>query len=189
MRRLRHGDGGDQTDDELQQRARRSRNARSRSMTSSDWVTNNPALSLTTTGDQSYLYQRVARRYSGFFTAVAYARLGVIMALGALFRIGEESACRGGFAPAGGSRRSARLATEAFPVATSVVLEASRVLVDRRRSSVAMACPTALFDGRLQAIVNGRVHTCPSLPGSIAHRHGVERFCSPILGRACAGRP
>ncbi len=48
-----------------------------------NWLTSNPALSLTAERQSDY-YRRVARRYSGFFTAVAYV-IGVIMALGALF--------------------------------------------------------------------------------------------------------
>lgn len=113
------------------------------------WLTGNPALALTAERQSDY-YRRVARRYSGFFTSVAYV-VAVIMALGALF--GSVKILH-----ATVDARAREIATlraigyEAFPVATSVVIEAVAL-------SLAGALPGAwiartIFDGRLHAIFN-----------------------------------
>jgi putative ABC transport system permease protein len=146
------------------------------------WVTSNPALSLTAERQSDY-YRRVARHYSGFFTAVAYV-VGVIMALGALF--GSVKILH-----AAVDSRAREIATlraigyEAFPVATSVVIEA--VLL-----SLVGALPGALvarmvFDGRVEAIFNA-VFTLSVSTGLIALGLGWALLLAVLGGLAPAVR-
>jgi putative ABC transport system permease protein len=113
------------------------------------WLTSNPALSLTAERQSDY-YRRVAHRYSGFFTAVAYV-VGVIMALGALF--GSVKILH-----AGVDSRAREIATlraigyEAFPVAASVVIEA--VALSLIGALLGAWVARMVFDGRLEAIFN-----------------------------------
>jgi putative ABC transport system permease protein len=113
------------------------------------WLTSNPALSLTAERQSDY-YRRVARRYSAFFTAVAYI-VGVIMALGALF--GSVKILH-----AAVDSRAREIATlraigyEALPVATSVVLEAA--LLSLVGALLGAWIARLLFHGRQEAIFN-----------------------------------
>jgi putative ABC transport system permease protein len=125
------------------------------------WLTSNPALSLTAERQSDY-YRRVARRYSGFFTAVAYV-VGVVMALGALF--GSVKILH-----AAVDSRAREIATlraigyEGLAVATSVVLEA--VVLSLAGALLGALVARALFEGRLQAIFNA-VFTLSISPGLI----------------------
>lgn len=126
------------------------------------WIASNPALSLTADRQSDY-YERVARNYSGFFTAVAYV-VGVIMALGALF--GSVKILH-----AVVDSRAREIATlraigyEAFPVATSVVLEA--VVLSLIGALIGATMAHVLFDGKLEAIFNA-VFTLSISPRLIA---------------------
>lgn len=114
-----------------------------------NWLTSNPAVSLTAERQSDY-YRRVARRYSGFFTAVAYV-VAVVMALGALF--GSVKILH-----AAVDSRAREIATlraigyDAFPVATSIVLEA--IVLSLTGALIGAWIARVLFDGRLQSIFN-----------------------------------
>jgi putative ABC transport system permease protein len=146
------------------------------------WVTSNPALSLTAERQSDY-YRRVARRYSGFFTAVAYV-VGVIMALGALF--GSVKILH-----AAADSRAREIATlraigyAAFPVATSVVLEA--VVLSLIGAFLGAWIARILFDGRLEAIFN-QVFTLSISPGLIALGMGWALLLAVLGGLAPAIR-
>jgi putative ABC transport system permease protein len=146
------------------------------------WVTSNPALSLTAERQSDY-YRRVARRYSGFFTAVAYV-VGVIMALGALF--GSVKILH-----AAVDSRAREIATlraigyEAFPVATSVVLEA--VVLSLSGALIGAVIARVLFDGRLEAIFNA-VFTLSISTGLIAIGMGWALLLAILGGLAPAIR-
>ena len=139
------------------------------------WIASNPALSLTAERQSDY-YERVARSYSGFFTAVAYV-VGVIMALGALF--GSVKILH-----AVVDSRAREIATlralgyDAFAVATSVVLEA--VVLSLIGGLIGATIAWALFDGRLEAIFNA-VFTLSISPALIAAGLGWA-FLLPMLG-------
>jgi putative ABC transport system permease protein len=146
------------------------------------WLTSNPALSLTAERQSDY-YRRVARHYSGFFTAVAYV-VGVIMALGALF--GSVKILH-----ASVDSRAREIATlraigyEALPVAASVVIEAVVL-------SLIGALPGAwvarmVFDGRLEAIFNA-VFTLSISTGLIALGLGWALLLAVLGGLAPAVR-
>ena len=99
---------------------------------------------------QSDYYRRVARRYSSFFTSVAYL-VGVIMALGALF--GSVKILHGSV-----DSRVREIATlraigyGGFAVAISVVLEA--VVLSVIGAAIGASIARLVFDGRWQAIFN-----------------------------------
>ena len=146
------------------------------------WLTSNPALSLTAERQSDY-YRRVARRYSGFFTAVAYV-VGVIMALGALF--GSVKILH-----ATVDSRAREIATlraigyEAFAVATSVVIEA--VVLSLIGAALGAWVARLVFDGRLQAIFNA-VFTLAISPGLIALGLGWAVLLAVLGGLAPAVR-
>ena len=146
------------------------------------WLTSNPALSLTAERQSDY-YRRVARRYSGFFTAVAYV-VGVIMALGALF--GSVKILH-----AVVDSRAREIATlraigyEAFPVATSVVIEA--VVLSLIGALLGAWVARMVFDGRLEAIFNA-VFTLSISTGLIALGLGWAVLLAVLGGLAPAVR-
>ena len=146
------------------------------------WVMSNPALSLTAERQSDY-YRRVARLYSGFFTAVAYV-VGVIMALGALF--GSVKILH-----ATVDSRAREIATlraigyEAFPVATSVVLEA--VVLSLIGALLGAWIARILFDGRLEAIFN-QVFTLSISPSLVALGLGWALLLAVLGGLAPALR-
>jgi putative ABC transport system permease protein len=127
-----------------------------------DWLTSNPAVSLTAERQSDY-YRLAARRLSGFFTAVA-CLVGVIMALGALF--GSVKILR-----AAVDSRSREIATlraigyDAVPVATSVVLEA--IVLSLAGALIGAGGARILFDGRTEAIFNAvfALSVSPALVG------------------------
>ena len=146
------------------------------------WLTSNPALSLTAERQSDY-YRRVARRYSGFFTAVAYV-VGVIMALGALF--GSVKILH-----AAVDSRAREIATlraigyEAFPVATSIVIEA--VVLSLFGALLGAWVARMVFDGRLEAIFNA-VFTLSISTGLIALGLGWAVLLAVLGGLAPAVR-
>jgi putative ABC transport system permease protein len=146
------------------------------------WVTSNPALSLTAERQSDY-YRRVARRYSGFFTAVAYV-VGVIMALGALF--GSVKILH-----AAVDSRAREIATlraigyEAFPVAVSIVLEA--VVLSLIGALIGAVIARILFDGRLEAIFNA-VFTLSISAGLVAIGMGWALLLAILGGLSPAVR-
>jgi putative ABC transport system permease protein len=147
-----------------------------------NWVTSNPALNLTTERQSDY-YRQAARRFSAFFTAVAYI-VGVVMALGALFGLVK-------ILHAAVGSRALEIATlraigyDALPVAASVVLEA--VILSLIGALIGAWIARILFDGSVQAIFNA-VFTLSVSPRLIALGVGWALLLAILGGLAPAIR-